>query len=913
MCMMPMLAFAQAVLPAAWDFSNPGISNPPVGWTHSLGTSNLTYQSGIGDQVSIRLDQTAEYLQINFADKPGPLSYYIRSQYGSNPGYSGTFSIQESVDGSSWNDIRQFTDGQLGNSLARYQHNLSATSRFVRFYFTNKISGSNVQIDSVMIQTPPPPVRGINVLQNAVQLVNGGTFTFGTAASKNFTLRNFGTSANLVIDSVVMSGPNSSDFTIGTYDQSIAPNNGTGNLPVQFTAGGTGSRFGTVKIYSNDTERNPFEIDLYGIGGNFATEPGTQSNAVNISNVRTFTMNVSFGRASGGAEKYILLRKPAGSITEAPADGVTYKRGDYIGGAQVAYIGTDTALIKPTYILANTAYSFAAFAFNGPEGYENYNTASAPKASVTTLANEVGSYYAAVNPASSSFITTLATRIRAPHDTVFYSNYAPTVVNNYLTRDTSGGKKVVNCVYTGIAYIYEEPFLWQSSTNTTGILTREHTFAQSWMPTKTSISTFPEVNGREILEYNDLHHLFPADQNNANGVRSNLPFGIVVNVTATSPTGFGKKGTDSRGITVYEPKDDQKGNLARALFYMLVRYNGERGNNWRLLANQDINVLLQWHQQDPPDALEIARNEYIASIQHNRNPFIDNPTWVNRINFGSMTYIADPNAGSITVTAPAANATIVAGKNSTISWTSANVDSVLVELQTAPGVYKTIGKYLATLGSVSYRFNENATSTAAIRISKVSDASVNASSAQFSIVKSGITITAPTPNQDFATPQIVVKWTKSLVDSVNVKCYLVRNGAVLDSTVISSPVAADSAIVVVPLSVNGTYVAYVTEKDDDKDASSLATDSVAFTVTFTGLAENNLLNSKVSVYPVPSNGVVNVATVAGLTINSIEAYDITGRLVQSTNQHNLVLPGKGLYILHVITDKGMAVKKVTVQ
>jgi hypothetical protein len=40
---------------------------------------------------------------------------------------------------------------------------------------------------------------------------------------------------------------------------------------------------------------------------------------------------------------------------------------------------------------------------------------------------------------------------------------------------------------------------------------------------------------------------------------------------------------------------------------------------------------MQWHQQDPVSAKEIARNDSIYKIQNNRNPFIDNPIWVNAI------------------------------------------------------------------------------------------------------------------------------------------------------------------------------------------------------------------------------------------------------------------------------------------
>ena len=147
-------------------------------------------------------------------------------------------------------------------------------------------------------------------------------------------------------------------------------------------------------------------------------------------------------------------------------------------------------------------------------------------------------------------------------------------------------------------------------------------------------------------EYSDQHHLFPTNQNGANGPRSNHPLGKVVNVT--SSFGEAKLGTNSSGETVYEPRDQHKGDAARALFYMVLRYNRVNGNMWdfnwlntvRLPSlsegSEDVNTLIQWCKQDPPDKWEIERNDYIQSIQGNRNPFIDHPEYINYINLNDV-------------------------------------------------------------------------------------------------------------------------------------------------------------------------------------------------------------------------------------------------------------------------------------
>ena len=611
------------------------------------------------------------------------------------------------------------------------------------------------------------------VKQNNATLVSGNTFAYGNAASKLFTIQNFGISANLRVDSIVITGTNAADFSIGAFDSITPFNNETDTFSVYFNPSANGSRFATLKIYSTDSDRNPFDVNLYGVGGQFATEPANQVGAVNISNVKTHTLNVSFSRATG-AEKYILLRKTGASITEVPVDGTTYLRGDYIGNAQVAYIGDDTTLLRPNYILANTTYSFAAFAFNGPAGFENYNTTSAPSATATTQNGTPGNYYNNVDTNSFNFVTALGNRVRTPHDTIFYSNYTSTVINNYMARDTSMGRKVVECVYTGLRHVYEDPFIWWNGNNS-GTLTREHTFAQSWMPSNGGVgSGWPEIGGKEVLEYNDLHNLFPAHQTNANAKRSNNPFGIVTTATYTSPTGFGKLGTNANGITVYEPRDEQKGDLARALFYMLVRYNGERNNQWRLPADQDINLLLQWHQQDPPSPVEIARNEYIFSIQKNRNPFIDNPTWVNRINFATMTSVPHPSAVIIDLTAPNGGATYMVGSTQNITWNQQNIDTVVIEYRsaaTAPWIMIT-DTVPGVRGTYSWTIPNTVTTTARVRVSNKANSTIaDSSTSNFRIdVPRSVNITYPTAGETWVRGKFyTVTWNQQNLDTLVVQ------------------------------------------------------------------------------------------------------------------------------------------------
>ncbi|WP_428912296.1 endonuclease [Niallia sp. Krafla_26] len=132
----------------------------------------------------------------------------------------------------------------------------------------------------------------------------------------------------------------------------------------------------------------------------------------------------------------------------------------------------------------------------------------------------------------------------------------------------------------------------------------------------------------------DLQHLRPTDAS-VNSSRSNLDF-----------DNGGREHTEADGnyydSDSWEPRDSVKGDVARMLFYMAVRYEGDSGepdlelnnlvNNGSNPYHGKLSVLLQWHKEDPVDHFERERNEIIYNqYQHNRNPFIDHPEWASAI------------------------------------------------------------------------------------------------------------------------------------------------------------------------------------------------------------------------------------------------------------------------------------------
>ncbi len=182
---------------------------------------------------------------------------------------------------------------------------------------------------------------------------------------------------------------------------------------------------------------------------------------------------------------------------------------------------------------------------------------------------------------------------------------------------------------------------------------REHSWPKSY--------GFPN-DGSSNYAYTDTHHLFIAN-GSYNSSRSNKPYANCGSACTEKPTDFnnnrGGTSTQSNWTTgsfeagSWETWSGRKGDVARAIMYMAVRYEGgthgvtgfsepdlrltddrnlignsNQGSNIDVAYMGLKSVLLQWHAQDPVDDFERRRNDTIYSFQGNRNPFIDHPEFV---------------------------------------------------------------------------------------------------------------------------------------------------------------------------------------------------------------------------------------------------------------------------------------------
>lgn len=164
----------------------------------------------------------------------------------------------------------------------------------------------------------------------------------------------------------------------------------------------------------------------------------------------------------------------------------------------------------------------------------------------------------------------------------------------------------------------------------------EHSFAQSWWG-KTNCNL-----------KKDLFNIMPCESK-INSSKGNRGMGIVTKVTNTN--GATKVGSGANGLSLWEPADEWKGDFARGYMYIVTAYedyankwqsegsNSLYNNTYPTLKEWAYKLYIKWAKADKPDALEIKRNNDVAKIQRNRNPYVDFPNLMEYV-WGDSTNIA---------------------------------------------------------------------------------------------------------------------------------------------------------------------------------------------------------------------------------------------------------------------------------
>ncbi|MBX9401717.1 endonuclease [Lysobacter sp. BMK333-48F3] len=332
--------------------------------------------------------------------------------------------------------------------------------------------------------------------------------------------------------------------------------------------------------------------------------------------------------ATSGA---VALTYPSSGTAISASTGTALYAGEACTFTVVASKVTDAGGASPA---ANTVVNFNVASGGGTSGYyAHVNTSSASQLRCSLHATIKGH---TVYPYSGGTSNTWSILEIADED----PNNAGRILDAYRNRSYL---KVTDRAGSGSGLKYNREHTWPNSLgfgSTTGNL------------------------GLPNAPYTDTHMLYLTDAG-YNADRGNKPYancslssGCGERVTEISNGSGGGSGvypgnsnwfkTPDGNAGSFEVWGQRKGDMARAILYMAIRYEGgtdpNSGQSEPDLELTDdrskivitssspaymglLTTLLQWHQADPPTAAEKARNEVIYSFQGNRNPFIDHPEW----------------------------------------------------------------------------------------------------------------------------------------------------------------------------------------------------------------------------------------------------------------------------------------------
>ncbi len=285
-------------------------------------------------------------------------------------------------------------------------------------------------------------------------------------------------------------------------------------------------------------------------------------------------------------------------------------------------------------------------------------------AAVALPAQPPPTYYNTVNTTSGALLRSTLHAVIDDHTRIPYTATGTDTWNVLELADQAPSSS------TQILDLYKNTlYVKQGGGNT--FYNREHTWPNSY--------GFPN-DGTTNYPYTDCHHLFLCDIA-YNGARDNNPFmgGLASWTEYTTAANAGQGGGsgtfpgNSNWWSSIAPAGGwqtwggRKGDVARAILYMDVRYEGgthgttgatepdlrvtddvnlinasATGSNLTIAYMGKLTTLLQWHQEDPVDTKEMAHTNAVFTYQGNRNPFVDHPEWVACLWQGQCTRVRLP-------------------------------------------------------------------------------------------------------------------------------------------------------------------------------------------------------------------------------------------------------------------------------
>lgn len=498
-----------------------------------------------------------------------------------------------------------------------------------------------------------PTAQPTNLILNATPKTVSGTFTASVPEADNY----------LILRST-------------TSTLSSNPVNGTTYSPGQTVGGATVVANTTEDNFTDNnlTPSSQYYYFIFAVNSNCSGGPVYLTNSPLTSTITTppipacttpssapasLTLTPATNSIAGsfpavsGANRYLVIRSLASTLSATPQNGMVYNEGAAFGGGVVVAFNNSTSF-NATGLNSNVKYYFFVYAANAECTGEPFYSATNTTANATTIEEANGIPTGYYDGAAGLTCLPLKTKLRDIISTGYVQlSYTPGVWNAYkftdMRRNDANTQDIIWDIYSDNPN-GPEPYTFTFGTNQCGnysgegsCYNREHSTPKSWFA-----DAYPM--------YSDVNHLYPTD-GYVNNVRGNYPYGEVSTVSYTSLNGSKLGLANSFGYSgvVFEPINEYKGDLARTSFYMATRYQNEIiANNWAgngsanqlFLSTSDepnadkrklqiydawyLKTIWKWHVQDPVSQKEIDRNNavYYKSGQNNRNPYIDHPEYV---------------------------------------------------------------------------------------------------------------------------------------------------------------------------------------------------------------------------------------------------------------------------------------------
>lgn len=577
--------------------------------------------------------------------------------------------------GSIYNVSDTFSDGSTviykGTGTSLQDTGLTASNTY--YYRVYSYDGDTVYSNpqSASETTPAIPIADYSLSYNGDDYTSGATVT--TLAQELpcsdqllFTVENPGT-ANLEISAISLT--NGTNFSLVNKPAQMISAGKSSTFSMAVSAATAGGYNDTLEIVTNiGTKTHPISVSVQSTvsipaPGSTLTFADTTSGykspikSVYIYNNEETTLSITtvslsnttqFERADNLGASFDLEKGECAQLRfrfipdSAAAFNSTLTL--YHNGSLKSYTLSGTGKERPEIRVTKEGSNPKITVVNRVEGtfevYRNEDLSNSSWTSITTLNDQVNytdtgidisskdqcfykvvevddpwaDYYTGVEGLTDeALLSRLRTITSSPYDQMGYDSRKTDL---YWDIDVEDG--TIRTVYTTTSYSQST-----EGANTPTGLSAEHSWPQSY-------GADSEPNR------SDFHHLFACEAT-VNSRRGNHYFGTVANASWTQDGT--KYGTDSSGTTVFEVRLQDRGDIARGMFYFAMRFDFDMRTQAQGWVDDAVaeemgfeDVLRQWHEDDPVDAWERARNDKIHNDYNlNRNPFVDHPEYVDRI------------------------------------------------------------------------------------------------------------------------------------------------------------------------------------------------------------------------------------------------------------------------------------------